>query len=94
MVRDKGSEALKMRVSAKSNSTTKDKTNYPADWTKGETGDDGVRTATTHERYTAEAYERCGLSWMTAIEFVEEGYAQMSDIQGLKTILERLINFL
>ena len=62
-----------MRVSANSTSATKDKTKYPADWTKGETGDDGVRTATTHERNAAEAYERCGLSWKTAIALVEEG---------------------
>ena len=71
MVRDKGSEALKMRVSAKSNSTTKDKTKYPADWSKGETGDDGVHTVTTHERSADEAYERCSLFRMTAIALVE-----------------------
>ena len=44
-----------------------------------------MRTATTHERYAAEAYERCGLSRKTAIALVEEGYTQMSDLQGLKT---------
>ena len=80
MVRDKQSEArgnmqdvsesLKKRVSAKSTSATKDKTKYPADWTKGETGDDGVRAATTHERSATEAYERCVLSQKTAIALV------------------------
>ena len=85
MVRDKGSEALKMRVSAKSTSDTKDKTKCPADCTKGETGDDGVRTVTNHERSAAEAYERCGLSRNIDVALVEEGYAQMSDLQGLKT---------
>ena len=85
MVRDEGSEALNIRVSAKSTSATKDKTKYPADWTKGETGDDGVRTVRTHERYAAEAYERCGLSQKTSIALVEEGYSHMSDLQGLKT---------
>ena len=85
MVRDKGSKDPKMRVSAKSTSATKDKTKYPAYWTKGETGDDGVRTVTTHERSAAEAYERCGLSRKTAFALVEEGYAQMSDLQVLKT---------
>ena len=85
MVRDEGSESPKMRVSAKSTSITKDKTKYPADWTKGETGDDGVLTATTHERSAAEAYECCGLSRKIAIALVEEGYDQMSDLQGLKT---------
>ena len=85
MVRYEQSEALKMRVIAKSTSSTKDKTKYPADWTKGETGDVGVRAATTHERSTAEAYECCCLSWKTVIALVEEGYAQMSDLQGLKT---------
>ena len=85
MVRDEGSEAPKMRVSAKSTSATNYKTKYPADWTKGETGDDGVRTATTHEQSAAEAYEHCSLSRKTSIALAEEGYAQMSDIQGLKT---------
>ena len=74
-----------MRVSAKSTSATKYKTNYPADLTKGETGDDGVRAATTHERSAAEAYETCGLSRKTAIAIVEERYAQMIDLHGLKT---------
>ena len=83
--RQAAAKALKKKVSAKSTSATKDKTKYPADWNKGETGDDGVRAATTHERSAAEAYERCGLSRKTAIALVEEGYAQMSDLQGLKT---------
>ena len=74
-----------MRVSANSTSSTKDKTKYPVECTKGETCDDGVRTVTTHERSAAEAYERCGLSRKTSIALVEEGYAQMSDLQGLKT---------
>ena len=78
-------EAMKKKVGAKSTSATKDKTKYPMDWTKGETCDDGVRTATTHERSAAEAYERCGLSRKTAIALAEEGYAQMSDLKGLKT---------
>ena len=85
MLRDERSEALNMRVRAKSTSATMDKTKYPAYWTKGETCDDGVRTVTTHERSASEAYERCGLSRKTAIALVEEGYAQMSDLQGLKT---------
>ena len=81
MVRDKRNEAqgnrqadaksLKKKVSAKSTCATKDKTKYPADWTKEETGDDGVRAATTHERSAAEAYESCGLSRKTAIALVE-----------------------
>ena len=71
MVRDEQSEAMKKKVGAKSTSATKDKTKYPAYWTKGETGDDGVRTATTHERSAAEAYERCGLSWKASIALVE-----------------------
>ena len=95
MVRDKQSEsrnnrqadaeAMKKKVGAKSTSATKDKTKYPADWTKWETGEDGVRTATNHERSAAEAYERCGMSRKTAIALVEEGYAQMSDLQGSKS---------
>ena len=85
MVRDKQSEALTMRVSANNTSAIKENTKYPEYWTKGETGDDGVRSATTHERYAAEAYERCSLSQKTAIALVEEGYAQMSDLQGLNT---------
>ena len=95
MVRDKGSEvrgnrqaaveSLKKKVSAKSTSATKDKTKYPVDWTKGGTGDDVARTATTHERSAAEAYKRCGLSRKTAISLVEEWCAQMSYLQGLKT---------
>ena len=80
MVRNEQTEALKKRVSANSTSSTKDKTKYPADWTKGETCNDGVRAATTHERSTAEVYGRCGLSWKTSIVLVEEGYAQMSDL--------------
>ena len=44
-----------------------------------------MRTATTHDRNAAEAYERCGLSWKTAIALVDEGYAHMSDLKGLKT---------
>ena len=85
MVRDEQIEAIKKKVGAKSTSATKDKTKYPEDWTKGETGDDGVHTVTTHERSVAEAYERCGLSWKTSISLVEEGYAQTSDLRGLKT---------
>ena len=95
MVRDKQSEAqgnrqayaqaLNKKVGTKITIATKDKTKYPADWTKGETCDDGVRISTTHERSTADAYERCGLSRKTAIALVEEGYAQMSYLQGLKT---------
>ena len=85
MVTDEGSEALKMTVNAKRNIVTKDNTKYPTDWTKWETGDDGVRTATNHERSAAEAYERCGISNKTAIALVEEGCAQMSDLQGLNT---------
>ena len=84
MVRYKQSEATKKKVGAKSTSATKGKTKYPADCIKGETGYDGVRTATTHERSAAEAYERCGLSRKTAIALVEEGYDQISDLQGLK----------
>ena len=61
------------KVIAKSISATKDKTKYPADLTKGETGDAGARAATTHERSAAEAYERCGLSRKTAIALVEKG---------------------
>ena len=83
MVRDERSEAMKKKAGSKSSSATKDKTKYPADCTKGETGDDDVRTVTTHERFAAEAYERCGLSRKTAITLVEEGYAQMSYLQGL-----------
>ena len=85
MVRDERSEATKKKVGAKSTSATKDKTKYPVDCTKGETGYDGVRTATTHERSAAEAYERCGLSWKTDIALVKELYAQISDLQGLQT---------
>ena len=85
MVRDKQSEATKKKVGAKSTSATKDNTKYPVDCTKGETGYDGVRTATTHERSAAEAYERCSMSRKASIALVEEGYAQMSDLQGLKT---------
>ena len=70
MVRDEVSEALKMRVSANNTSAIKEKTKYPEDWTKGETGDDGVRAATTHERSATEAYERCVLSQKTAIALV------------------------
>ena len=90
MVRDKQSEArgnrqaavedLKNKVIAKRNSATNDKTKYPVDWTKGETG-----TETIYERSKAEAHERCGLSRKTSIALVEEGYAHMSDLQGLKT---------
>ena len=76
---------MKKKVGAKSTSATKDKTKYPADCNKGGTVDDGERTATTHERFAAEAYERCGLSRKTAISLVGKGYAQMSDLQGLKT---------
>ena len=85
MVSDEGSEALNMRVRAKSTSATMDKTKYPAYWTKGETCNDGVSAATTHARSAAEAYERCGLSRKTSIALVEEGCAQMSDLQGLNT---------
>ena len=85
MVRDERSEATKKKVGAKSTSATKDKTKYPVDCTKGETGYDGVRTATTHERSADEAYECCGMYHKIAISLVEEGYTQMSDLQGLKT---------
>ena len=78
--RQAAAEALKKKVSAKSTSATNDKTKYTADWTKGEIGDDGVRTEMTHEQSAAEAYERCGLSWKTAIALVEEGCDQMSDL--------------
>ena len=81
MVRDEQSEArsnrhadavaTKKKVVDKSSSATKYNTKYPADWTKGETGDDGVRMATTHERSAAEAYESCGLSRKTAVALVE-----------------------
>ena len=54
--RQAAAEALNNRVNAKSTSATKNNTKYPADWTKEETGDDGVRAATTHERSAAEAY--------------------------------------
>ena len=53
---------MKKKLGAKITSATKDNTKYPADWTKGGSGDDVVRTATTHEKYAAEVYERCGLS--------------------------------
>ena len=72
-------------MSSKSTSATNDRTKYPADWTKGETGDDGVRTATIHERSASELYERCGMSWKTSIALVGEGYAQMCGLQGLET---------
>ena len=72
-------------MSAKIISATNDKTKYPEDWTKEETGNDGVHTATTHEWSAAEAYERCGLSCKTDITLVEEEYAQMSDLQVFKT---------
>ena len=85
MVRDEQSEATKKKVGAKSTSATKGKTKYLAYCTKGETCYDGVRTTTTHERSAAEAYERCGLSHKASIALVEEGYAQMSDLQGLNT---------
>ena len=81
MVRDKQSEAwgnrqaaaeaLKNKASTKSTIATKDKTKYPANWTKGETGDDGACAATTHKRSAAEAYGRFGLSWKTAIALVK-----------------------
>ena len=71
--RQAAAEATKKKVGAKSNSSTKDKTKYPADWNKGEKGDDGVRTATNHERSAAKAYERCGLSRKTAIALMKEG---------------------
>ena len=71
MVRDEQIEAMKKKLGAKSTRATKYKTKYPTYWTKGETGDDGVRTLTTHERSEAEAYERCGLSRKTAIALVE-----------------------
>ena len=60
--RQAAAESLKKKVISKSTSETKDKTKYPVDWTKGETGDDGARATTTHERSTAGVYERCGLS--------------------------------
>ena len=44
-----------------------------------------MRTATTHERSAAEAYESCGLSRKTSIALAEEGYSKMSDLQGLNT---------
>ena len=83
--RQAADKALKKKASANSTSATNNNTKYPADWTKGETGDDGVHMATTHEQSAAEAYERCGLSRKTSIALVEEGYAHMSDLQGLKT---------